>query len=302
MIESDALIPADALPEGFKMTELGPLPEEWQVVRLGEVLVEVDIRLRECEGAEQLPILSLTKNDGLILQTERFGKRIATEDLSDYKVVRREQIVNNPYVIWEGAVHILRKYDAGLVSHIYPVWESLPGKADPWFIDHLLRMPTTITAYNQFAAGAVNRRRAIRKTDFLSIRIPLPPLAEQRAIAHALRTVQEAKEATERVIAALKEVKKSLMRHLFTYGPVPVDNIGMVPMQETEIGPMPAHWRVVRLGEVFEIQQGKSLSPKSRSGSRMRPFLRTANVLWGKIDLSNLDYMHFEEAEENDLR
>ncbi len=47
----------------------------------------------------------------------------------------------------------------------------------------------------------------------------------------------------------------------------------------TEIGPLPEEWQVVRLGEVFEIQQVKSLSPKSRSGSRMRPFLRTANVL-----------------------
>jgi hypothetical protein len=53
----------------------------------------------------------------------------------------------------------------------------------------------------------------------------------------------------------------------------------------TELGPRPEAWQVMRLGEVFEIQQGKSLSPKSRSGSRMRPFLRTANVLWGRVDL-----------------
>ena len=26
------------LPEGFKMTELGPLPEDWKVVKLGEVI------------------------------------------------------------------------------------------------------------------------------------------------------------------------------------------------------------------------------------------------------------------------
>ena len=198
-----------------------------------------------------MPVLSLTKNDGLVLQTERSGKRIATDDVSDYKVVRRGQIVNNPYVIWEGAVHILSKYEAGLVSPVYPVWEVKTSVADGWFIDHLLRMPATITAYNRFAAGAVNRRRAIRKSDFLSIQIPLPPLDEQRAIAHVLRTVQRAKEATEGVIAALKELKKSLMQHLFTYGPVPVTERERVPLQETEIGPIPAHWRVVKFDQAI---------------------------------------------------
>jgi type I restriction enzyme S subunit len=69
----------------------------------------------------------------------------------------------------------------------------------------------------------------------------------------------------------------------------------------TELAPLPAEWQVVRLGEVFDIQQGKSLSPKSRIGSRKRPFLRTANVFWGYIDLSTVDEMHFEEAEEKRL-
>ncbi len=280
-------------------TELGPLPEDWQVVRLGEVLSEVDIRYKDLEKVDQeLPVLSLTKNDGLILQTERFGKRIATEDVSEYKVVLRGQIVNNPYVIWEGAVHALSKYNAGLVSPVYPVWEVKSDKADFLFVDPLLRMPAAIAVYNRFASGAVNRRRAIRKSDFLSVPIPLPPIAEQRAIAHVLRTVQEAKEATERVIAALRDLKRSLMNHLFTYGPVPI-GVGAqraVPLRETEIGPIPEHWQVVRLGEVMERPQYGYTA--SASVFPIGPkFLRITDIQSGKVIWSSVPFCEITQSE-----
>jgi len=58
------------------------------------------------------------------------------------------------------------------------------------------------------------------------------------------------------VIAALRELKKSLMRHLFTYGPVPVGATGRSPLQQTAIGPIPAHWRVVTLEEVANLRKG----------------------------------------------
>jgi type I restriction enzyme S subunit len=78
----------------------------------------------------------------------------------------------------------------------------------------------------------------------------------------------------------------------------PVEAVLPEGFQMTELGPLPAEWEVVRLGELFEIQQGKALSPRARAGVRKRPFLRTANVLWGRVDLSVLDEMHFDEEEE----
>ncbi len=125
------------------------LPNGWHTRRLGELLREVDVRQADLSKAEaeELEVLSLTRNNGLILQSERFGKRIATEDTSKYKVVREGQVVYNPYVIWEGAVHALRKYQAGLVSPVYPVWET--REPDGGFVDYLLRTPPLIEAYNR---------------------------------------------------------------------------------------------------------------------------------------------------------
>lgn len=68
--------------------------------------------------------------------------------------------------------------------------------------------------------------------------------------------------------------------------------------------PFPPTWKVRRLGELFDIQQGKALSPDARRTAEQRPFLRTANVLWSRVDVTNVDRMHFtpEEAERLSLR
>ncbi|MFN0239065.1 restriction endonuclease subunit S, partial [Hydrogenobacter sp. Uz 6-8] len=107
--------------------------------------------------------------------------------------------------------------------------------------------------------GTTGRRR-LSKNVLYNLLFPLPPLEEQKAIAEVLRRVQESIEKTEEVIRATKELKKSLMKHLFTYGPVPLDEVERVELKDTEIGPLPAHWNVVRLGEVGKISTGNTPS------------------------------------------
>lgn len=65
---------------------------------------------------------------------------------------------------------------------------------------------------------------------------------------------------------------------------------------------LPEDWRWVRLGEVFELQQGVSMSPKRRLGINPQPFLRTRNILWGSVDVSGIDQMDFTEDEIENYR
>ncbi|GBC94964.1 Type-1 restriction enzyme EcoKI specificity protein [bacterium HR16] len=308
MMHTDTKVPnsPESLPEGFKMTELGPLPEEWQVVRLGEVLelIKNGLTRRQSKSPPGLPVSRIETIAEGAINPQKVGyiSDLQHWEIDRYRLIKGDilfsHINSEPHLgktaIYEGEPPILIHGTNLLLLRVRHDF------CDPYFANYLTNLYRAKGIFVELAARAVGQS-SINQGKLKSLPIPLPPLPEQRAIAHVLRTVQEAKEATERVIAALRELKKSLMQHLFTCGPVPLDQADQVSLKDTEIGPIPQHWQVVRLGEVFEIQQGKSLSPKSRAGTRMRPFLRTANILWGRVDLTHLDEMHFEEAEEKRL-
>ncbi|MDR3327369.1 MAG: restriction endonuclease subunit S [Prevotellaceae bacterium] len=72
----------------------------------------------------------------------------------------------------------------------------------------------------------------------------------------------------------------------------------MEGFQKTEIGYFPDNWKIGRIEDYFEIQQGKSVSKANRIGNNQKPFLRTSNLLWGKVILDELDFLHFSDEEE----
>lgn len=147
----------------------------------------------------------------------------------------------------------------------------------------LLSQPKMWEPLRAIAVGTTNRRR-IKPEHFFELKVPLPPISEQRAIAHVLSTVRKALQASEKVLAAARELKTSLMRHLFTYGPVPVNEIHRIPLVESEIGPIPAHWRVVRLGDIGKVITGRTPStscPKYWNGSI--PFITPVDLKGGPV-------------------
>ena len=72
--------------------------------------------------------------------------------------------------------------------------------------------------------------------------------------------------------------------------------------QKTDIGYIPNDWEYGRIDDYFNIQQGKSVSKANRVGNNQKPFLRTSNLLWGKVTIDELDYLHFTEEEETKFK
>ena len=60
---------------------------------------------------------------------------------------------------------------------------------------------------------------------------------------------------------------------------------------------LPPAWERVRLGQVAEVKLGRQRSPKNHTGTRMRPYLRAANVTWSGVNLSDVKEMNFTERE-----
>ena len=96
----------------------------------------------------------------------------------------------------------------------------------------------------------------LNKTNFENFQIAVPLLPEQRKIAAVLGLVQQAIEQQERLIALTTELKKTLLHQLFTQG------LHGEPQKQTEIGPVPESWEVVKIGSLGKVVTGTT--PKTK--------------------------------------
>ncbi len=210
----------DLVSEGFKITELGPLPETWEVVRLGEIIEEVK---EKNELNTKYPVFTVSNVYGFILSDKFFDKQVYSKQRNTYKIVRKNFFAYNPYRINVGSIGLF-KSEIGLVSPAYVVLKvRSTDYFYPKFLYRLLKSSFYMSEIRRIAMSRGSVRRSLSFRDLSNFEIPLPPLPEQEEIAMVLSAVQKAKEKAEAVIEAAREVKKSLMKYLFTYGPMPTD-------------------------------------------------------------------------------
>ena len=144
-------------------------------IRLGDVIATA--KAERC-GGNDFPILSITKSDGIVLQSDKFKKRIASIDTTNYKVVHRGQLVQGIHID-EANFGIQEVVDVGIVSPAYKIWDIKTDKIIPRYLEIILRSPKSIAFYASRFNGSIKRRERISDKDFLLMKIPCPPVREQ---------------------------------------------------------------------------------------------------------------------------
>ena len=241
------------------MTELGLLPVEWRTGYLKDVCqIQVGFPY-DSEGfsdrpsQESIPIIRI--RDLLAGEAHTYYSGPSISDTLDTYLVRQGDILvgmdgNFHVACWKGSDGLLNQRIARLKGFSS---DTCWGYIFYAVITPIKRIEDSkhYTTVKHLSMG-----------DLRELSIPLPPLGEQKAITRVLSTIQRAIEAQDKMIAAARELKKSLMRHLFTYGRVPTADAEKVSLKETEIGPVPQHWEIARLGDVAAVKYGKS-NPKT---------------------------------------
>lgn len=198
--------------KSVRETKYGTVPMDWEYLKVAEVASEVSER--NAERAD-LPVLSCSKYDGLVESLKYFGKRVFSEDTTNYRVVRRNQFAYPCNHVEEGSIGVLDFLDAGIVSPIYAVFQTDDRIHDP-FLYALFKTDLYRHIFEVSTSASVDRRGSLRWNEFAKIHIALPSVDEQKKIALCLNDNDKEIETLCRKLDALKEQKKGLMQQLLT--------------------------------------------------------------------------------------
>lgn len=186
--------------------------QPWDEVHIRDVGNEVSERCGDCND---IPVLSCTKSVGLVDSMDYFGRKVFGDDLSNYKVVHRNQFAYATNHIEEGSIGLLTHRDRGLVSPMYTVFAT-NGQIDTRFLYRVLKTERYRQKFEAWTSASVNRRGGLRWNEFSAIKIPLPLMNEQRVIADVLDTAQQEIELLIALREQIQKQKRGLMQKLLT--------------------------------------------------------------------------------------
>ena len=268
--------------DGYKMTELGEIPSEWEVKNIGEVAkfqggyafkssdyVEDGIRLVKITNVQQKNI-SWNEEDLLpVKYLEKFNEYKLQED--DVVIAMTRPIISTGIKVCK-----IEKRDLPCLLNQrvgrFIIKDSLISKYlyNYCFTDYFINKVKELCS----TTGQPN----ISANQIESILITIPSVKEQEKIAAILSTVDEQIDNVDALIEKNKELKKGLMQTLLTKG------IGHTKFKKTEIGEIPEEWQNESLGDMVNFEGGTQPPKKYFSNECLDGMIRLIQIRDYKSD------------------
>ena len=214
------------------------VPDGWQVVRLGDVSSIRREQVIPADGDSQ-PYVALEHIDSA---GSLNGYGTASDSISNKTVFCKGDTLYGK--LRPNLRKVIRAEVAGVCSTDILAVFAREG-ADGPFLSQLLRSDLLHAHAMRGVAGTKMPRTSWNH--LRTFTLPIPPLAEQRAIAAVLDGIDAAIERTEEVIAATVRLRDALLHELLTRG---------LPGRHSEwadvpgLGTVPACWEVTTVGDV----------------------------------------------------
>ena len=200
------------VPEGYKRTKIGIVPNEWGNVLFSTLFESFSVYT---EDLEKYPLYSLTIEEGITPKTERYERSFLVKKKNAYKVMRPNDFAYNPMNLRFGAVARYKGEKLISVSGYYDIFTT-KSKLDLEFMDNFLIFDNMITYYNKVSIGSLIEKQRVHFSNFLNFELPLPPLTERNRIAEILAGQDRVIALKEKLLAEKQKQKKYFMQQLLT--------------------------------------------------------------------------------------
>ncbi|MDK0872279.1 restriction endonuclease subunit S [Clostridium perfringens] len=289
--------------EGYKITELGEIPNEWDIIALGEI-GEFKNGINKSKedfgfGCKFVNIQdaysgNIVKNDLL----ERINVNDKEKEI--YKLENDDIILVRSSVKPEGVGYpiLFKKENEDIVYCGFMIrYRYNKRKINPMFLLYQLRSENIRKRVLDLSTVSANTN--INQDSYKQIKISIPSVKEQEKIAEILSTVDEQIENIEKLIQKNQELKRGLMQQLLTKG------IGHTEFKKTEIGDIPNVWKVVKLSEISAKYKNSIVDGPFGSNLKTDDYtengvlvMQSSYITNGKFELKDAKYISQDKANE----
>jgi type I restriction enzyme S subunit len=181
---------------------------QWKEYRLGKLFNE-----RIENNQLDLPLVSITREQGVIWREDVGRKDTSSDDKSKYLRICPGDIGYNTMRMWQG-VSALSDIE-GLVSPAYTVITPKHG-VDGLFMSYLFKLPRTIHNLYRYSQGLTSDTWNLKFRHFKEVTVTIPELEQQQQIARILQKCDQEISGLITMRKTLLREKKALMQQLLT--------------------------------------------------------------------------------------